>query len=251
MATLKAYFDDSERNVITFSGYLGTADQWEDFELRWDRLLKLHSIPYFHMKEFAPSVGAFSSWKDDENRRRELVQDICAMIDGLGVRSVSASLDCSTIRVREGEKFDELPLAVAVCMRELLGLTWKPQGLYDSVECICDRMDDPFNIQAKAEEYILRSHPKVREWWQSGCVTITPLRKEDSWREIRPIQIADFLAWESRNGAEIKLGYKQQGGHWSGDRVSAVSLAMASGGNSRMYSATSVEDVVDNLTAKS
>src|SRR5439155_3255651 len=75
MAALKAFFDDSKRSVVTFAGFIGTVDQWRRFEVLWDRLLERFSIPYFHMKEFAPSTGVFKSWKGDETRRRALIQE--------------------------------------------------------------------------------------------------------------------------------------------------------------------------------
>jgi hypothetical protein len=35
----------------------------------WRILLLLHDVPYFHMREFAHSVGPLTGWKAYENKR--------------------------------------------------------------------------------------------------------------------------------------------------------------------------------------
>ena len=52
----KAYFDRSELRkpapVMAVSGYLGSEEEWEQFELAWHRVLNAFGVDMFHMTEF-------------------------------------------------------------------------------------------------------------------------------------------------------------------------------------------------------
>jgi hypothetical protein len=59
MAAYKAYVDDSgdaedpSHSACSIAGFLGTVDQWTEFENQWAILLAHFRIPYLHMREFA------------------------------------------------------------------------------------------------------------------------------------------------------------------------------------------------------
>jgi len=65
---LTAYFDASgtehSGTELVVSGFVSTVKKWKGFEREWRALLDDAGIPYFHMKEFAPSTGIFASWKN-------------------------------------------------------------------------------------------------------------------------------------------------------------------------------------------
>jgi len=50
--------------------------KWGNFERDWRPLLKDAKVPYFQMKQFAPSTGIFALWKNDEPRRREFLANL-------------------------------------------------------------------------------------------------------------------------------------------------------------------------------
>jgi hypothetical protein len=71
-AMLASYFDasyDNPKTVTVVSGWIGTVYGWERFDTDWKILLAQYDLPYFHMKEFAHSVGPFKTWKEEENKR--------------------------------------------------------------------------------------------------------------------------------------------------------------------------------------
>jgi hypothetical protein len=71
------YFDASRNNPVTVtvvSGWVAAVSAWERFETDWKILLAQYDIPYFHMREFAHSVGPFSSWKGQENKRANFLR---------------------------------------------------------------------------------------------------------------------------------------------------------------------------------
>src|SRR5690348_1890852 len=70
---LACYFDasyDQPTTVTVVSGWIGTVHAWERFDTDWKILLASFDVPYFHMREFAHSRGAFEEgWKGEENKR--------------------------------------------------------------------------------------------------------------------------------------------------------------------------------------
>ena len=63
MAALTGYFDASGKASNPFaielvvSGFISTPKKWNQFEQYWQALLDEFDLPYFHMREFAPSKG--------------------------------------------------------------------------------------------------------------------------------------------------------------------------------------------------
>jgi hypothetical protein len=80
---LTAYFDEShdDRFHMTFvCGWLAAAEQWKEFEYGWRLFLAKHDVPYFHMREFAHSVGPFAKWKGKEGTRRGFMRGAAEII---------------------------------------------------------------------------------------------------------------------------------------------------------------------------
>jgi hypothetical protein len=97
MLKLSAYFDETghskgdKHRFVGMAGLVAPADRWEPFESEWTRALAHFGIPYFHMREFAHSVGVFKDWKGKEDKRRELyglLMRIIATKQGLPIGSI-------------------------------------------------------------------------------------------------------------------------------------------------------------------
>jgi len=69
-----------DHGFIVVSGYLATVDQWSEFIHDWRLLLAMYDVPYFHMKEFSQSKGPFTSWKDDEPKRKRFLSKAAEII---------------------------------------------------------------------------------------------------------------------------------------------------------------------------
>jgi len=80
---LTAYFDEShdDRFHMTFvCGWAANANQWKEFEYGWKLFLAKNDVPYFHMREFAHSVGPFAKWKGKEGTRRGFMRGAAQII---------------------------------------------------------------------------------------------------------------------------------------------------------------------------
>jgi hypothetical protein len=80
---LTAYFDESQddRFQMTFvCGWLANANQWKEFEYGWKLFLAKNDVPYFHMREFAHSVGPFAKWKGKGGTRRGFMRAAAQII---------------------------------------------------------------------------------------------------------------------------------------------------------------------------
>jgi hypothetical protein len=53
------------------AGWLASGEMWHRFECEWAWILRRYEVPYFHMKEFAHSTGAFAvGWKGENDKRK-------------------------------------------------------------------------------------------------------------------------------------------------------------------------------------
>jgi len=78
-----AYFDESGTKVdtvaVVIAGFIASAEQWIAFERDWKHILSMFGVSSLHMKHFAHSVGEYSSWKGDENRRKDFLSRLIAI----------------------------------------------------------------------------------------------------------------------------------------------------------------------------
>ena len=95
--TLTCYFDasyDQPRTVTVVSGWIGGVHAWERFDTDWKILLAKHELPYFHMREFAHSRGAFEhGWKGEENKRALFLSRAVDIIGTCALQGVACIVD--------------------------------------------------------------------------------------------------------------------------------------------------------------
>jgi hypothetical protein len=60
--------------VTIVSGWISEKVQWGLFDIDWRLLLAKYDVPYFHMREFAHSVGPFATWKGQEGQRANFLR---------------------------------------------------------------------------------------------------------------------------------------------------------------------------------
>lgn len=81
---LALYVDASgkeEDTILTVGGVVGRTDEWSKFEPEWNAALKEFGVPYFHMREFAHSVGVYKKgWKGKEVKRSAFVDALVKAI---------------------------------------------------------------------------------------------------------------------------------------------------------------------------
>ena len=172
-----------EDPIIAVGGVVGRVDEWLAFESKWNAVLKEFDMPYFHMREFAHSVGAYEiGWKGLEDKRK-------AFIDGLVKAIVPHAaywMGCCIVRddylrVDAEYKLHESYYPYTICARACVELAtdWRDVH-YPTVpieyifEC-----GDPHRGQLRDAVYL-----------KYGVEPI--FRKRDNV----PLQVADFAAYE-------------------------------------------------------
>jgi hypothetical protein len=91
-----AYFDASgtkRTSVLTVSGFVSRVEKWARFEQEWGSILKREGINFFHMTDFASSLGEFEGWKGQTERRRKLIQDFVACVK----KNTNKGFSCSVV----------------------------------------------------------------------------------------------------------------------------------------------------------
>ena len=198
MAVMTGYFDDSRTDgrVLTVAGLVCRVEQWEQFELSWADLLERHKVSYLHMKEMMEPNGPFAKWLPPDKHREEVkgfFSDVAAAINNSGLESFS-----SIVRIRDLNKFNKdhrlrleaYSLAVYGCMAQIYSLY--PQTL---VSLIFDHIEKVYSRLERAVKYARGdiTFPAMADY-----VIPTPLPPRCSFREVCPLQAADFIAWETR-----------------------------------------------------
>jgi hypothetical protein len=99
MLTLYSDCSRSGQNdgITVVSGWLSSGELWLGFESAWAMVLQRFEVPYFHMKEFAHSTGAFETgWKGENEKRQRFIEALLAVIDQYALASVASMIDRKT-----------------------------------------------------------------------------------------------------------------------------------------------------------
>ena len=192
------YFDDSrtEGQIMSVAGLIGDEARWAQFEESWSMFLDRHGVPYFHMKEMANPSGPFKKWLPPHDHKAELdafFADVADTIANCGFSAFGA-----TIRIKDLERFnserglnlDPYSLGAYGCMVHIKQkYPTEPVSMhFDRIEKVKSRLD-------KAVEYAEADNYYVGV---ADTILPIPLLKCLTFRDVRPIQAADFLAWEAR-----------------------------------------------------
>jgi hypothetical protein len=200
MAVISAsgYFDDSRTDgkVCTVAGLVGSPVQWEQFESRWTLVLDRHGVPYVHMKEMADPSGPFKKWLPPQEHRDEIkgfFSDIAIILNECRFSAFGATVrirDLQRFNAERGLELDTYALGVYGCMLHVRQN--HPNTViklfFDRIEKVTSRLD-------KAQQYAEADGYYVGV---TDSIQPIPLQRGFTFREVRPMQAADFLAWELR-----------------------------------------------------
>lgn len=113
---LTCYFDasyDSPISITVVSGWVASSAAWEQFDADWRILLAQYDIPYFHMREFAHSVGPFAGWKGEEIKRANFLRKAVDIIRACALRGFACLVEQAPL---DQDQFAILPF----------GMGWHP-----------------------------------------------------------------------------------------------------------------------------
>jgi hypothetical protein len=198
MAAITGYFDDSRTDglLLTLAGYVGGERHWEVFQEQWSAVLDRFEVPYFHMKEFGDPDGPYKKWLPAKDHQKEIASFFAALARAIG-RSQLKGFG-SVVRLKDLERFNrehnlELEAYPLAAYGNMLWLgKQNPQtvisAVFDRIEQISSKLERA-EIYAKSDNY----YPGVCDLIQP-----IPLNKSLTFRNVRPLQAADFSAWEIR-----------------------------------------------------
>ena len=210
MAVLKGYFDESgdeennpELRVVSFAGYIASDGTWTNFERLWQSVLDEFEVAFFHMKEFGPSVGEFESWKGQEQKRKAFIQALTKAVansgnDLYGVCAVVELADLERFNSSHGQDLEGYSFCMSGCIMEILHRPWAEN---DEVDAFCDKVHDCHRKIHRAFQYLKNDR---RYSQRLDTIRMAPISKNQSFRNVLPLQLADFAAWESRKSNESK-----------------------------------------------
>lgn len=213
MLILSAYFDetgseaDPNSKVAGMGGLLAPAYRWEVFEEKWKKALAVEGVDYFHMKEFAHSVGQFQTWKGDADRRRNFYDLLWSLI----VDVQPLILGCfyplqeyrSMLSLDHRKSIDDIYfLAYQSCLGGVMEYTWNQ---WDSTGEVATIFDDKKGFKGRAMEMYEFLMTNGFQTFQHKLPS--PVFRD--MRKIVPLQAADIIAYECAKELERRL-YKPQ-----------------------------------------
>lgn len=182
--------------IFVVAGFVAPESAWESFGRQWQDRLNLENLPYFHMREFAHSVGPWKSWKGDERRRRNLYGDLISIIVetvSLKVGSVIAVSRFERIPqdLREHFRFTKYSLAARTVAADIRRWTQRERITINIPMVFEDGDKGKGDLMAVFENDQLPM-PQFRN--KVDTVAGAAL--------VAPLQAADIIAYEIYNAAE-------------------------------------------------
>jgi hypothetical protein len=197
MASIKGYADDSRPNdrIWVVGGYAGHDLQWEQFEHDWPEMLEKHGVPYFHMREMGKPNGVYAKWHPFKEHQTEVAAffaDLTKVITDCWLRpyfAITRVKDLERFNAEHGLNLEPYSLAAYGCMLmiakdHLRGAT--AEIVFDHVEKVTSRLARAFEY-AETDSHYSEVHKMV---------VPLPLNKSLTFKDVIPLQAADFLIWE-------------------------------------------------------
>jgi hypothetical protein len=187
-AMFTAYFDGSghpdSTSAVAVAGFVAPTVQWLKFDKSWQACLDEFRVSELHMKDFAHSVGEFSSWKGDEQKRRGFLGALIKIIKLRASSSfASAVLMEDYRRVNKHflleENIKPFPLAAMSCIARTI------------------QWGESSNLKADKIMFLFEDGDKDRGQFRDRAERdygITPLFRPKSASVV--FQAADLLAYE-------------------------------------------------------
>jgi hypothetical protein len=157
-------------------------------------MLRKHGVPYFHMRELNSPSGVYRKWcppKEHEARRKAFFEDVTKIICDCYLRgfwSITRIDDLNRFNLENGLRLEPYSLAA-------YGLLLVPATEYGDIGA------DIVFVNVEKVNYKLdlaRIYAKSDIYHRGVCdkIIARPLGKKDTFRNILPLQTADFLVGE-------------------------------------------------------
>jgi hypothetical protein len=179
----------SEHLVFVVAGFVAPDSAWNEFSEEWKERLAQDGLTYFHMREYAHSVGPWREWKGDVRRRNRLYGDLMEIIKGRVSRKFGSVVAPSKLEVidkglREHFNITGYSLAGRTIAADIR--RWMKR----------DKISGPFRM---VFEYGDEGRGKLMKMFESDDL---PKPEFLTKHDFCPLQAADILAYEIFNAAE-------------------------------------------------
>jgi hypothetical protein len=200
LGPLTLYADASGKKrdaLITVGGFVSTVDEWKLFDTEWSLALRENDLDYFHMVEFAHSVGQFKKgWKGNEPKRQAFLNRLIGILAFRAKFSVGAGVLMSAYREVDQvyelhERFNPFPLCGITCVDQAVQYRDRA-AQYSPIEFIFERGDEDRGQLIAGMKRFVQQEPIFR------CKKKTPA-----------LQAADFTAYEQHlatRATSVELG---------------------------------------------
>ena len=200
-----AYMDETghaaadDQLFCGMAGFIAPAEDWEIFEGKWKRVLRDFKIPYFHMREFAHSVGVFEGWKGKEAKRQKLFGSLLnkiAAIHPIPLGSITSLEAYRNLTPEDQIVYHDPYLRGLADCAGLPGMLLKdapPEVKYAVV----------FSEQAEFRHRAESVYQVLKQYFSFSHRMMYPDFKD--MRDLVPLQAADIIAYELHKEFERQL----------------------------------------------
>jgi hypothetical protein len=105
MATFGVYIDESlpaDKRVLVMSACVSPVSKWNDLNGKWEALLKMFQVPYFHLKDFFNNESSLLKHLSNDDKRSLLL---------LAIELVKAHVECAFTTMISPREYKRLTTA--------------------------------------------------------------------------------------------------------------------------------------------
>ena len=213
---VRAYYDESGSEELPgyfgVAGFVGSDYQWGVFDRLWKETLKRTGAPYVHMREFAHSVDAFTEWKEDKERREQLMAGVVGAVLKGELTPVGSAIRVADFNALTEEERVRLQGPYFCCLQDvLLGFSLTTSDEEVEVQVTGDQ-------HSEHEEKARKLHRALRRTGRPFDDLSEELNFADM-RETLGLQAADLLAYEMVKELKNQEGRPEDRMRWPLDQI--------------------------------
>jgi hypothetical protein len=200
--------NDPQGQILFLAGFLSTVERWAAFSNEWDSALAIPpALDYFKMSEAAGFWGQFSRKRGwNEQKRDDRLVILARIINKYALLRVSTSIRydlfekyvLSLPAIERNLATDEPYIMLAWNLMSVALMLADKEGLNEPIDFIFDKqLGHEAEFREKWSEYkrVWRATPRGKHL--SRLIGEDPIFLDEKDR--KPIQAADFYAWQARS----------------------------------------------------
>jgi hypothetical protein len=197
---LYGFFDESGTHdgarVLALGGWVGTEEDWEDFQTHWDAALAKHGVSAFHFSKCENGRGEFEGWSSSKKAR--LTEDLIRVICRHNIQGFCGAIPMGYYK------------GIVQGSGSILEEKHSPYVLLESylIEIICKKVHSPvhyvFEEQREFRKFAISNSWDIREKFpgrdkKMAAIVYRPKAKYAG------LQAADLLVYESAKSLGNRL----------------------------------------------